>query len=227
MSGVIDGVASLNAVDVVVCPPFVYLAQVGKYLIASDIKLGAQDVCEHDSGAYTGEVSAPMLAELGCQFVIVGHSERRNLYGESSELVAGKFAAAQRSGMTPILCVGEQLEERENGNTEDVIARQLDSVLEQNGVTSLVHSVIAYEPVWAIGTGKTATPEQAADVHTFIRQLIAQHDTGIAEGLRIIYGGSVKASNAAALFAMPDLDGGLIGGAALKADQFVTICRCA
>jgi len=166
-----------------------------------------------------------MLVDFGCKYVIVGHSERRSLYGESDELVAAKFAKAQEAGLIPILCVGELLEEREAGNTENVVKRQLDAVINQLGVASLAKSVIAYEPVWAIGTGKTASPQQAQDVHAFIRGQIAAKDAGVAEKVQILYGGSVKGNNAAELFAMPDIDGGLIGGASLKADEFLTICK--
>ncbi|HEY9145295.1 MAG TPA: triose-phosphate isomerase, partial [Thiobacillus sp.] len=178
-------------------------------------------------GAFTGEVSTAMLLDFGCRYVIVGHSERRSLYGESDELVAKKYLAAQSAGLTPILCVGESLDERESGVTEAVVARQLDAVIKAAGVASLVKAVLAYEPVWAIGTGKTATPEQAQAVHAFIRGKIAALDAGVADQLIIQYGGSVKAANAAELMAQPDIDGGLIGGASLVADEFIAICRAA
>jgi triosephosphate isomerase len=192
-----------------VCPPFPYLAEVAEQLRGSPVGLGAQNVSEHAQGAYTGEVSAAMLKELGCRYAIVGHSERRQVYGETDAQVAAKFAAARVAGLTPILCVGETLAEREAGKTEEVVARQLGAVAFKDGV-------LAYEPVWAIGTGKNATPEQAQAVHAFLRRKVPQDTT-------ILYGGSVKAQNAAALFAMPDVDGGLIGGASLVAEDFLAI----
>lgn len=182
---------------------------------------------EHESGAYTGETAPSMLTEVGCEFVLVGHSERRSLYGESSEAVAAKYAAAQAAGLKPVLCVGETLEEREAGNTEQVIDEQLDAVLDSAGVGSLANAVIAYEPVWAIGTGKTASPEQAQEVHAHIRQLVGDRDEAIAAAVQILYGGSVKGDNAAGLFGMPDIDGGLIGGASLKSDDFLAIANAA
>lgn len=219
------GMDGVENAEVAVCPPYVYLPQVQAALAGTSIAMGAQDVCDQDKGAYTGEVSAPMLAEFGCRYVIVGHSERRSLYGDTDELVAGKFAAALRSGLTPVLCVGELLEERENGTTEDVVARQVDAVVAHNGVEALSRCVVAYEPVWAIGTGKTATPDQAQAVHAFIRQRVAQQDSAVADQLRILYGGSVKGANAAELFSMADIDGGLIGGASLDAEDFLKICK--
>jgi len=220
-----SGAAQLSRVDIAVCPPFPYLAQLRQELSASAVKWGAQDVHQLEKGAFTGEVSAAMLADFACTYVIVGHSERRSIYGESSRLVAEKFAVAQKAGLTPILCVGETLEQRESGATEAVVAEQLDAVIELVGVQALRKSVLAYEPVWAIGTGKTATPEQAQAVHAFIRQRVAGHDAQVAQGLVVLYGGSVKAANAAELFAMADIDGGLIGGAALIAEEFLAICR--
>jgi len=203
------------------------LTEVAKLLQGTAIVLGGQDVCPvTGEGAYTGEISGAMLRDVGCSHVIVGHSERRALYGDTDEVVAEKFLAAQAAGLTPILCVGEQLEDRESGDTEAVVARQLDAVLAQEGgVTALGKAVIAYEPVWAIGTGKTASPQQAQDVHAFIRQGLAERDTSVAEKMQILYGGSVKPDNAAELFAMPDIDGGLIGGASLDAEDFLAICR--
>ncbi len=228
VNGIQAGIGSVERAEVAVCPPFVYIPQVAELLAGSPIALGAQNVCDHaEEGAYTGEIAGSMLAELGCRYVIVGHSERRNLYGESDELVARRFAAARKAGLVPILCVGELLEERERGETEAVVARQLDAVLALEGAAAFRDAVIAYEPVWAIGTGRTATPEQAQEVHAFIRARLAVHDPGVAEAARILYGGSVKGSNAADLFAQPDIDGGLIGGASLKADEFLTICRAA
>jgi len=220
-----SGMASMPTVDCVVCVPFPFLAQAQQKLSGSNVKWGAQDVHQMDKGAYTGEVSAAMLQEFACSHVIVGHSERRAFYGESSHLVAEKFLAAQQSGMTPILCVGETLEQRENGITEEVVAEQLDAVIQLAGVQALRNAVVAYEPVWAIGTGKTASSAQAQAVHAFIRQRVASLDGQIASGLCILYGGSVKANNAAELFAMSDIDGGLIGGASLVADEFLAICR--
>ena len=215
------------AAQCVICPPFVYLHEAGRLLRDSIYSLGAQDVCAESHGAFTGEVSAAMLKDIGCAYVIVGHSERRLLYRESDQLVARKFAAAHARGLVPILCVGEQLADREAGRTNEVITRQLDVVLELCGAGTLEHGVVAYEPVWAIGTGRNATPGQAQEVHAFIRARIAARDARIAAATRILYGGSVKAGNAAELFAMPDVDGGLIGGASLKADEFLTILAAA
>lgn len=203
--------------DCAVCVPFPYLEQVAARLAASPLAWGAQNLSEHAAGAFTGEVSAAMLAEFGCRYVIVGHSERRSVYGESDERVAAKFAAVQAAGMEPILCVGETLAERQAGRTEDVVARQLDAVMDKHAMEAMV---VAYEPVWAIGTGRTATPEQAQEIHAFLRKRIAR-------GSRILYGGSVKPQNAAAIFAMPDVDGGLIGGASLVAKDFLAIVRAA
>jgi triosephosphate isomerase len=227
LDAVRDGMASVSNVDCAVCVPFPYLAQAQQKLSGSAVKWGAQDVHQLDKGAYTGEVSATMLRDFGCGYVIVGHSERRAYYGESSQLVAEKFLAAQQAGMVPVLCVGETLEQRDSGLTESVVAGQLDALIQLGGVQALRNAVVAYEPVWAIGTGKTATSAQAQAVHAFIRQRIATHDGQIASGLCILYGGSVKANNAAELFAMPDIDGGLIGGASLVADEFLAICRAA
>jgi triosephosphate isomerase len=213
--------------EVVVCPPFVYLADVRSQLDGSRVILGAQDVCAEEAGAHTGEVSAAMLADIGCRYVIVGHSERRALYGDSDELVARKFIAAGRHALTPILCVGESLAEREGDATRAVILRQLDAVISTAGIGAFVAAVVAYEPVWAIGTGRTATPAQAQEVHALIRGRIGEKDATIGASLRVLYGGSVKAVNAAELFTMPDVDGGLIGGASLKADEFGSICAAA
>ena len=220
-------VGRIPGVKSAVCPPYPYLAQVQQVLSGSGIAWGAQDVSQFDSGAYTGEVSGAMLVDFGCRYVIVGHSERRTLFGDTSEIVAEKYAAALKSGLTPILCVGETLREREAGSTEAVVAAQLRAVLERNGVQSFAHAVIAYEPVWAIGTGKTATPEQAQAVHGFIRKSMAAKDVAVAERVQVLYGGSVKAGNAPELFAMPDIDGGLIGGASLDAQEFAKICQAA
>jgi triosephosphate isomerase len=211
-----------------VCPPHVYLSEVGRMLLAAElpIALGAQDVSAETRGAFTGEVSASMLLDLGCSYVIVGHSERRAAEGEDDHLVARKFEAA-RTKMIPILCVGERLLERNEGRTLRVIARQIDAVLERSGTIGFGGAVIAYEPRWAIGTGMTASPQQAQEVHAFIRGHLAQQNAKIADEVRILYGGSVNAGNAAELFAMPDVDGGLIGGASLKAEEFLAILAAA
>ncbi len=214
-------------IDVVVFPPYVYLADASRMLEESQIGLGAQDVCAESGGAFTGQVSASMLKDVGCRYVIVGHSERRRLYHEDDALVARKFAAALRSGLTPVLCVGETLEEHEAHHTEAVVARQLDAVTAMHGLTSFAQAIIAYEPVWAIGTGRTASPQQAQAVHAFLRSRIAAQDANIGGQLRILYGGSVKGGNAAELFAMPDVDGGLVGGASLSAEEFQQICAAA
>lgn len=224
VKGIIDGMSAVGDTAVAVCPPYVYIPMVKDLIAGTAIGLGAQDVADQTSGAYTGEVAAPMLQEVGCQYAIVGHSERRSIYGEQDEDTAKKYAAARKQGLTPILCVGELLEERENGDTENVVARQLDAVINLEGVEALADGVIAYEPVWAIGTGKTATPDQAQDVHAFIRGKIAALNADVAEKVQILYGGSVNGGNAAQLFAMDDIDGGLIGGASLKADDFLAIC---
>jgi triosephosphate isomerase (TIM) len=220
-------VAPFAGVKCAVCAPFPYLAQVQHMLRDSGIAWGAQDVCQFDDGPYTGGVSAAMIRDFGCRYVIVGHSERRAVFGENDEVVALKFARALGAGLAPILCVGETLAEREADVTEKVVARQIDAVAAHCGARSLAEAVIAYEPVWAIGTGKTATPEQAQAVHAFIRGRVAAEDGAVAENLLILYGGSVKADNAARLFSMPDIDGGLIGGASLDAGQFAAICRSA
>jgi triosephosphate isomerase len=217
--GVADGTAS-----VAVCVPYPYLAQAQALLAGSPVAWGAQDVSEHVQGAYTGEVSGTMLNDFGCRYVIVGHSERRSLYGDTDALVAAKYAAALECGLTPILCVGETLAEREANITAQVVTRQLDAVLASSGVTSLARAVVAYEPVWAIGTSKTATPAQAQEVHASIRARVASADPAIAASLQILYGGSVKPGNAGELFSQPDIDGGLIGGASLVAEDFIGIC---
>jgi triosephosphate isomerase (TIM) len=217
----------IAGVKCALCVPFPYLAQVQQLLSGSGIGWGAQTISQFDAGAYTGEVSGSMLVDFGCRYVIVGHSERRTLFGETSEIVAQKYAAALKAGLTPILCVGETLQERESGTTEQAIAGQLDAVTSHSGVQSLAHAVIAYEPVWAIGTGKTASPGEAQAVHAHIRTRIGLEDASIAERVQVLYGGSVKATNAAQLFAMNDIDGGLIGGASLDAKEFAAICQAA
>jgi triosephosphate isomerase len=213
--------------EVMLCPPFVYLHEVGRLLKDSDVALGAQSLCAEAMGAFTGEVSGAMLKDVGCSYVLVGHSERRQIYGEGDALVARKFVAAQSQGLVPVLCVGETLEEREGECTAQVVARQLDAVLAVSGVGAFRSAVIAYEPVWAIGTGRNASPDQAQDVHAMIRGKMAALDATIGASVRILYGGSVKASNARELFAMPDIDGGLVGGASLKAEEFAQICAAA
>jgi triosephosphate isomerase (TIM) len=213
------------AADVAVCVPFVYLTETAAMLASSEVRWGAQDVSAHEQGAYTGEVSAAMLAECGCRYAIVGHSERRAYHAESDALVAQKAQAALARGVTPIVCVGETLAEREADQTEAVVKRQLSAVIHQLAHCA-AEMVVAYEPVWAIGTGRTATPEQAQAVHAVLRAQL-QAATGRAATMKILYGGSVKPDNAATLFGMPDIDGGLIGGASLKAADFVAICRAA
>ncbi len=227
VNAIVEGAGSLaGTVELVVCPPSLYIGHVGPMLgDQSRVVLGAQNLDFHDSGAYTGEISATMLTDVGCGYVIVGHSERRALYGETNNIVARKVAAALEQGLPPILCVGETLEQRESSETEDVIGAQLDAVVSLVGIQAFSNIVVAYEPVWAIGTGKTATPEQAQDVHAFVRRRLADLDQEVANGVRILYGGSVKPDNAADLFANVDIDGGLIGGASLKAEDFLGICR--
>jgi triosephosphate isomerase len=210
-----------------VCAPYPYLAQVRGLLQGTAIGWGSQDVSRFEQGAYTGEVSARMLVEFGCRYAIVGHSERRTLFGDTDAIVVEKFAAARRAGLTPIFCVGETLDERVAGATEKVLERQVRALTAKCGAQEVAGGVIAYEPVWAIGTGRTATAQQAGEAHAFIRGLVASQDGRVAEGIRILYGGSVKAANAAELFAMPDVDGGLVGGASLVAEEFVAIWRAA
>lgn len=226
LEALLANIGSLRC-DITVCVPYPYLAQAREALSGTAIAWGAQSVSEHDAGAFTGEVSAAMLADFGCSYVLVGHSERRTLYGEGDAVVAGKFAAALRGGLTPVLCVGETLAERQAGRTEAVVSRQLQAVLENVGVAAFARAVVAYEPVWAIGTGVTATPQEAQAVHAAIRARVAAADEGLAAALRILYGGSVKPQNAGELFAQADIDGGLIGGAALVAEDFLAICQAA
>jgi triosephosphate isomerase len=227
LQSIVAAVTPLRGMKSAVCAPFPYLAQVEQVLRGSSVAWGAQDLCQFENGAYTGGVSAAMLTDFGCRYVIVGHSERRSIFGETDDVVAAKFAAGLKAGLTPILCVGETLAERESGVTERIVARQLDAILTGSGSGALARAVIAYEPVWAIGTGKTATPEQAQAVHGFIRGRVAAADREVASKLLILYGGSVKAANAAQLFGMPDIDGGLIGGASLIAGEFAAICSAA
>lgn len=229
--GLVEDIARANpsnGIDVLIFPPYPYLAHLVAKFEDSGLGFGAQDISEHPGpGAHTGEVSASMIADVGAQWTLVGHSERRHHHTESDEKVARKFAAARAAGLTPILCVGETLHQRESGRTMEVIAHQLGAVLALNGIASFDTAVIAYEPVWAIGTGCNATPEQAQEVHAFIRSQLAREDAMIARLTRLLYGGSVKVSNAAELFAQPDVDGGLIGGAALVATEFLAICDAA
>ena len=227
VEGIVAGLGDSPAVDVLVCPPYPFLAAVAGQIGGSSLLLGAQNVSEHESGAYTGEVAPAMLKDIGCGYVIVGHSERRAVYGESSEQVAAKFAAAQQAALTPILCVGETLDEREAGDTESVISDQISAVLGTSGVEAFATAVIAYEPVWAIGTGKVATPEQAEETHAHIRGLLAAENAEIAASVQILYGGSMKGENAPGLLTMPDIDGGLIGGASLKPADFLAIVNAA
>jgi triosephosphate isomerase (TIM) len=227
LTTILPALALLKGAEFAVCVPFPYLEQAQKALRGQKVALGAQDVCQFESGAYTGGVSAAMVADFGCRYAIVGHSERRSVFGDTDEIVAEKFAAVMKQGMTPILCVGETLAEREGDMTEPVVARQLDAVVKRNGMAALGKSVVAYEPVWAIGTGRTATPEQAQAVHAYVRGRVASADPRLADALAILYGGSVKAVNAAQLFAMADVDGGLIGAASLVAEEFIAICRAA
>jgi triosephosphate isomerase len=227
VQGVVDATANLGACEIMVCPPFVYLSKVGGMLADTPVLLGAQDVSAESGGAFTGEVSAAMLLEVGCSHSIVGHSERRAIYGDTDEIVAAKYQAAQNAGLVPILCVGETREEREAGVTTEVVDRQIGAVLDVAGAASLGRAIVAYEPVWAIGTGLTATPAQAQEVHAHIRGVVSAADAKIGAGLRILYGGSVKANNAVELFSMEDIDGGLIGGASLDASEFAAICVAA
>ena len=227
LQDVVAGVANLRGVVAVVCVPFPYLAQAQSVLAGTPVGWGAQNLSEQAQGAFTGEVSAAMLQDFGCRYALVGHSERRAIYGESDTLVAEKFAAALAAGLRPILCVGETLAQREANQTVAVVSAQLDAVLSRVGVAAFSGAVVAYEPVWAIGTGKTASSAQAQEVHAAIRAQIARADAKVAEGLQILYGGSVKPSNAVELFGMPDIDGGLIGGASLVAVDFLAICSAA
>ena len=228
VAALVAGVGEGGNAEMLLCPPFVYLDAAARWIESTPIALGAQDLAsEVEPGAYTGEVAGAMLADVGCTHVIVGHSERRTLYGETDEQVVAKFRAAQSAGLVPILCVGETLAEREDADTAAVVTRQVGAVLDALGVAALGEAVVAYEPVWAIGTGRTATPDQAQEVHALIRALIRAQSATIAGGLRILYGGSVKGANAAELFAREDIDGGLIGGASLDAAEFLTIFHAA
>ena len=231
LNGILARAALFSTIDVALFPPAVYLYQVQKILKHSNIGWGAQNVSQYRQGTYTGELSALMLNDFGCQYVLVGHSERRSLYGDIGldqrildHIIADKYAAALQEGITPIVCIGESPEEYAAGKTEEVVASLLDIVIARSGVKALSRAILVYEPVWAIGTGNSATPDEAQHVHAFMRERIARHDKSTAELVRILYGGSVKSNNASPLFAMPDIDGGLIGGASLDADEFVSIC---
>lgn len=217
----------LETIDLAVCPVFVHIPLASRAAQGSPLLIGAQDVSDADAGAFTGEVAASMLAELGCRLVLIGHSERRARHGETDAGVAAKFIAARRAGLTPILCLGETLEQRDAGRGEAVVAAQLDAVLALTGGSGFAGGVIAYEPIWAIGTGRTATPEQAQAIHAALRRRLSEHDNELGESTRIVYGGSVKAANAHRLMAMPDIDGGLVGGASLDAEEFIAIARAA
>jgi triosephosphate isomerase len=224
VTDILSGASDVSA-EIIVCAPFPYLSQVEVLIEGSNLMLGAQNLNLNASGAFTGEVSAEMIKDFGANHVIVGHSERRSLYGETSEIVAEKTKAAIDSGLTPILCLGESLDQRESGKTESVVSEQLNKVIKMVGIEAFNNIIVAYEPVWAIGTGMTATPEQAQAVHKFIRDLLASSSQDIAHKTAILYGGSMNASNAVELISCADIDGGLIGGAALKAEDFLQICK--
>ncbi|MCU7882209.1 MAG: triose-phosphate isomerase [Candidatus Thiodiazotropha sp. (ex Lucinoma aequizonata)] len=227
LDGIKRGVGDVKSAEVAVCPPCVFIPEAQKLLSGSDVAWGAQDLSTESSGAFTGEISASMLNDFACKYLIVGHSERRSYHAESDQQVASKYAVARAAGLIPILCIGETFEEREAGTTNEIVARQLDAVIDLEGIDALADGVIAYEPLWAIGTGMTATPEQAQEVHAFIRARVAAKSGSVAEGLRILYGGSMKPDNAKELIGKPDIDGGLIGGASLKAEDFMGICAAA
>lgn len=232
LADIVKGLSEFNRADYVICPPTPYLFQARELLTDSRIAWGGQNVNQFEKGAFTGAVAAHMLTDLGCTYVLLGHSERRVLFHETNLTAAARFDASIKAGLTPILCVGETLAEHDAGLTEVIVASQMDAVMatlsdENFSVAMQVNMVFAYEPVWAVGTGKTATPEQAQAVHEFIRNRIARRNSEAADHVRIIYGGSIKANNAKKLFAMPDVDGGLIGGASLSAEEFIAICKAA
>jgi triosephosphate isomerase len=227
LDGVKAGMDDVKSAEVAVCAPAIYIPLVEELLTGSSVAWGGEDLSVHEAGAYTGEIAASMLNDFHCKYVIIGHSERRTYHGESDELVAEKYETAMNAGLVPIFCIGETLDEREQGITNDVVARQVDAVISKLGVAALLKGVVAYEPVWAIGTGKTATPEQAQEVHAFIRGRIAESDAAVAEAVQILYGGSMNAGNASELLAQADIDGGLIGGASLKPDDFLAIAKAA
>ncbi len=223
--GILEGLPEVKNSKVIVCAPFPYLSQVEALATHSQLNLGAQDLNVNASGAFTGEVSADMIKDFGVKYVVVGHSERRSLYGETDEIVADKVQVALDNELTPLFCIGELLEERESGKTEVVVARQINAVIAKVGIKAFKNIIIAYEPVWAIGTGVTATPQQAQDTHAFIRSLLAENDADIAQSTPILYGGSMNPANAEELIACEDIDGGLIGGASLKPEDFLSICK--
>ena len=227
VDGIVAGMPQSDSVELLICPPFPFLAAMAAKLSGTGVALGAQNVSQHQAGAYTGETAPSMLSDVGCTHVLVGHSERRAIMGESSEMVAAKFQAAQDAGLIAVLCVGETQQQREAKQTEAVVDEQLKAVIDGSGIQAFSNAVIAYEPVWAIGTGLTATPEQAQDVHRHIREVLAARDQDVADAVRILYGGSVKGDNAAGLFSNPDIDGGLIGGASLKSADFLAIAEAA
>jgi len=227
ISGIREQLTSVKNAELAVCPPYIHLSHVQNLLKGADVSLGAQDCSDQESGAYTGEVSAAMIKEFGCVYNIIGHSERRHIYGDTNAQVATKFAHVVKNGLTPILCVGETLEERDAGHTEVVVTQQINAVLDLFGIEAFRKAVIAYEPVWAIGTGQVATPSQAQEVHDQLRLILDAKDKDIAANIRILYGGSMKPENAKELLQQPDIDGGLIGGAALKADDFIGIALAA
>ncbi len=219
--------SGINNVEMAVCSPHIFLESIKNLLEGTSISWGGQDISVHSSGAFTGETAGSMLADFGCKFVIIGHSERRQYHAESNELVSAKFGAALNANLIPIFCIGETLEERESGIMEDILSKQIDAVVNEHGVEKLGAGVIAYEPVWAIGTGKTASPSQAQEVHSWIRDRISNSSPEISETIKILYGGSMNPGNAADLIAQRDIDGGLIGGASLKSDDFLAICKSA
>lgn len=227
VSGITNQLSAVAVAELAVCPPFIYLNYLQQLLDGVDISLGAQDCSDQESGAYTGEVAATMIKEFNCKYIIVGHSERRHIYGETNKMVAIKFAQVKKNNLVPILCVGETLQDREGGDTEVIITKQLDVILERLGIEGFENAVIAYEPVWAIGTGQTATPDQAQEVHAYIRNKLDTLNKDIATKIRILYGGSMKPDNAKQLLGQNDIDGGLIGGAALKAEDFIAIAAAA
>ncbi len=227
IEGIKAGASAYSAIDIAVFPSFIHLQQAESLLKGTSIAWGGQNLYIGESGAFTGEVSAPMLVDYGCQYVLIGHSERRSIFREDLDTIAAKFKAAIQFGLKPVLCVGETLQQREKGETRSVITEQLVSVIAAAGIETFKKAVIAYEPVWAIGTGLTATPLQAQEVHEFIREELGKYERNIANSIQILYGGSVKADNAAGLFAMPDIDGGLVGGASLETKSFLAICQAA
>lgn len=228
LAGIVRGSGSVSGkMEIGVCPTNLHIALAADSIAGSELKLGAQNVHFEEQGAFTGEVAAAMLAEFGVSYVLVGHSERREIFAESDQFVARKFVAVQAQAMTPILCVGETLEQRQANATAEVVLSQLDAVIEIAGIDCFAQAVIAYEPIWAIGTGQTASPAQAQEVHRLIREHLGKHNKELAEGIRLLYGGSVKSSNAADLFSQADIDGGLIGGASLEAEEFISICKSA